>query len=110
MSTNLNSERQVKDAVGRVRVAVGLLDLLDEQAEGVVQFVRSELQNVGLERLNVAALSPSLLQLGVLPDDPMLPRVDTVRELKIKNKNLKRIKLWPCMLLTRSMYSKCVKS
>ena len=80
----MNSERQVKDAVGRVRVAVGLLDLLDEQAEGVVELVGSKLQDVRLEGLHVPALGPSLLQLRVLADHPVLPGVDAVGELKFQ--------------------------
>ncbi len=90
LSTDLNTEREIENAVRCVRIAVGFLHLLDEHAERVVQLVRAQLEQVRLERLHVLALGPKLLQLRVLLHDPVLPRIDSVRELK-KNMNVSKM-------------------
>ena len=82
--THLDAEGEVENAVRGIHFAVGLLPLLDEQAEGVVELVGSKLQDVRLEGLHVPALGPSLLQLRVLADHPVLPCVDAVGELKFQ--------------------------
>ena len=81
----LYAKSQVEYAVRRVGVPIRFLHLLNKHAEGVVQFVGPQLQDVRLEGLHVTALSPSFFQFCVLPDYPVLPRVDTVCKLLRKN-------------------------
>ena len=54
----------------------GIRYLFDEHAEGEVELVSPELEDVGLEGLLVLALRPLLLQLSVLTHHPVLPRVN----------------------------------
>ena len=57
----LDAEDEVEDGVGSVGVPVGLLHLLDEHAEGEVELVRPELEDVRLERFLIFPLSSELL-------------------------------------------------
>ena len=84
---SLYSEHQIENTVGGVGVPVRLLHLLDEHAEGEVELVRAQFQDICLKLLLILALCSELLQLGVLLDHPVLPRVYLCHKLVIPISN-----------------------
>ena len=80
----LYSQSQVEYAVWCVRLSVGLSHFLNEHAQSVDEFVRSQFENVCVKGLHISPLSPGFVQFHVLLEDPVPPGVHSVCELEYR--------------------------